>query len=161
MTTLFLSASAQTFPESFTGNWKGSLTWERAGKEPVVFTMRLKVQPKDSNYTWQIQYGDDASDDRPYVLKPVDRSKGHWLIDENNGLLLDGYAHANSFKGAFTVQGNTIIDNYRLENGKLFVEFISVNLSDKRTTTETVPKDPAVVDAYKINSYQSGWLTRE
>jgi hypothetical protein len=149
------------FPRSFIGNWKGTLQWMVAGKPTQTFTMQLHIQPTDTagQYTWQIIYGDDAKDNRPYILKPVDTAKGHWVIDENDGIILDSYMHGNSIHGAFTVQGNTIIDNYKIENGKMLVEFFSVKLDNKKQSGKGTTETP-FVDSYLISSYQSGILTR-
>lgn len=150
------------FPKDFIGNWKGKLKWEVAGKPAQEFTMRLRIGPTDSadQYTWQIIYGDDNKDNRPYLLKPVNIAKGHWTVDEHDGILLDCYVHGNAVKGAFTVQGNTIVDNYRVENGKMFVEFFSINLSAKTQSGKGTDETP-YVDSYKISSYQSGVLEKE
>lgn len=150
-----------TFPASFIGNWKGQLQWMVNGKPTQTFTMQLRIQPTDSvnKYTWQIIYGDDNKDNRPYILKPLDTSKGHWIIDENDGIILDSFVHGNAIHGAFTVKGNTIVDNYKVENGKMYVEFFSIKLSDKKQSgkgTEEIP----FVDSYRISSYQTGVLMK-
>jgi hypothetical protein len=162
ITTRFAIAQAKTtFPQTFIGNWKGKLQWMVAGKATQTFTMQLRIQPTDSanQYTWQIIYGDAGKDNRPYILKPIDTAKGHWVVDERDGIMLDSYVHGNSIHGAFTVQGNTIVDNYTIENGKMRVEFFSIKLGDKKQSgkgTEEIP----FVDSYKISSYQTGVLTR-
>lgn len=149
------------FPNNFIGHWKGKLQWQRAGKPSQTFTMQLIVQPTDTlgQYTWQIIYGDSITDNRPYILKPIDTAKGHWAIDEMDGIVLDSYVFNNCIKGAFTVMGNTIIDNYTVENNKIRVEFISINLNKKTTSgkgTEAVP----FVDSYFISGFQTGELTK-
>ncbi|MEO7530868.1 MAG: hypothetical protein ABIS69_05635 [Sediminibacterium sp.] len=153
--------NSNAFPQLFIGNWKGKLQWMVAGKPPQTFTMRLIIQPADSagQYTWQIMYGDSSNDNRPYLLKPVDTAKGHWIIDERDGILLDSYVHGNSIHGAFTVQGNTIVDNYRVENDQLFVEFFSIKLANKKTSGKGTPETP-FVESYQIGSYQVGTLFR-
>ncbi len=155
------SAKPVVFPQSFAGKWKGSLTWYVAGKKPQQFTMRLNIQLTDTPnvYTWQIIYGDKEQDNRPYLLKPVDTAKGHWVVDERDGILLDSYVHGNSLHGAFTVSGNTIIDNYALVNDKMEVEFFTVKLEEKSRSgkgTEDVPW----VDSYRVAGYQKGVLER-
>jgi hypothetical protein len=154
------------FPKSFIGNWKGKLQWMVAGKPTQTFTMQLRIQPTDSvnQFTWQIIYGDPSTplriqDNRPYILKPVDTAKGHWIIDENNGIVLDSYVHGNAVHGAFTVQGNTIVDNYTIENGKMKVEFFSIKLGDKKQSGQGTEETP-FVDSYKISSYQTGVLIK-
>ena len=122
------------FPQSFIGKWKGKLQWMVAGKPTQTFTMQLNVLPTDTanQYTWQIIYGDAGKDNRPYILKPIDTAKGHWIVDERDGIMLDSYVHDNSIKGAFTVQGNTIVDNYTVVGNKMNVEFFSIKLTDKK-----------------------------
>lgn len=151
-----------SFPHAFTGKWKGSIQWFVAGKPPRDIPMQLIIQPADSqgHYTWKIIYGEDGKDFRPYLLKPVDIAAGHWIVDEGDGIVLDSYVHGNSLHSAFTVQNSTIVDNFRLENGKLYVEFFTILLDEKKTSgkgTEEVP----LVNSYRIGSYQSGWLTRQ
>jgi hypothetical protein len=138
------------------------MQWMKAGKEPTSFSMQLRIFPADSigQYNWQIIYGDQQTDNRPYLLKPIDAAKGHWTIDERNGILLDSYLHGLSFHGAFTVQGNTIVDNYSLQaDGRMQVEFFSIALDNKKTTGYGTEEVPLVV-SYRIGSYQSGVLEK-
>lgn len=160
----FTQAQQGTFPENFIGNWKGTLQWMMAGKPPQSFQMQLRIQPADSagQYTWQIIYGEDNKDNRPYILKPIDTAKGHWLVDERDGILLDTYVHENCVHGAFSVQGSTIVDNYCIENAgtdscKMQVEFFSIRLGDKRQSGKGNEETP-YVDSYRIGSYQRGVL---
>jgi hypothetical protein len=147
------------FPINFIGHWKGKLQWQRIGKPSQTFTMQLIVQPAAAKgqYTWQIIYGDSATDNRPYILKPIDTANGHWVIDETDGIVLDSYVFNNSIKGAFTVMNNTIIDNYTVENNKMTVEFFSINLSKKTTSGKGTAAVP-FVDSYAIGSFQTGVL---
>lgn len=159
---LLVKAQSNSFPESWIGNWKGELRWYKTGKaEPQKVNMELHIQPGDSTgiYTWQIIYGSAAEDNRPYLLKPKDTAVGHWQIDERNGIVLDQFWVGNRFCGAFTVQNNTIINNYQLVNGKLEIEFYSVGAKPLATTgsgTEDSPK----VDSYRIGSFQKAVLTK-
>jgi hypothetical protein len=153
--------NAPAFPHSFVGNWKGSLQWMVTGKPVQTFTMQLRVQPTDTAgvFTWQIIYGDKEQDNRPYLLKPADPSKNHWVIDENNGIVLDNYVFGSCLTGAFTVMDNTILNSYCLEDGKLKVEFSSIKLSGKKTTGNGTDDSPNV-DTYRVASYQAGVLVR-
>jgi hypothetical protein len=158
-----LNSFSQTssFPQSFTGNWKGTLTWSRPGKPSQAFSMRLNIQATDSGrYTWQIIYGDDQKDNCPYLLIPVDTANGHWIIDERNSIVLDSYWMGNKFIGAFTVGGNTIVNQYWIDEQGMHVEFISYAVKPVVTTGGT-SKDIPPVDSYKILSLQKGVLKRQ
>jgi hypothetical protein len=148
-----------SFPNSFIGNWKGTVQWNRQGKPAQQFTMQLKVKPTDTagTYTWQIIYGDKEQDSRGYLLKAADTAKMHWVIDERNGIILDNYIYANCIHGAFTVKGNTIIHNFCREDNKINVEFMTVVLGDKRTTGKGTGDSP-LVDSYTISGNQKGVL---
>jgi hypothetical protein len=149
------------FPKNFIGNWKGTLQWIIAGKPAQTFTMQLRINTADTagQYTWQIIYGDDDKDNRPYLLKPVDTAKGYWVVDEKNGIVLGSYVHGNCLQGAFTVNENTIVDNYCLEGDSINVEFFSIKLGDKKQSGKGTDEVPHV-DSYRVSSYQKGVLTR-
>jgi hypothetical protein len=150
------------FPHSFSGTWQGTLAWYPTGKkEPQLVEMKLIILPGDTagQFTWQLMYGKNGEDNRPYILKPVDSLKGHWVIDERNGIVLDGYWTGQRFSGIFTVGGNTILDSYWMENEELHIEFFSYKQQPSSTTgygTEDSPK----VENYRLGSYQKAVLKR-
>ena len=158
-----VAAQSKSFPKEWEGNWKGELQWYRTGKEePQKINMELKIHPANSinTWTWQIIYGSESEDNRPYNLVKKDTSGIHWVIDEKDGIILDQYWVGNKFCGAFTVQNSTIINSYWMEKNKLIVEFYNVSAKPVATTgkgTEDSPK----VDSYKVGSYQKAILTRQ
>jgi hypothetical protein len=161
----FLIANAQSssFPLAWTGNWKGELQWFKTGAaQPQKVNMELRIHPADSTnkYTWQIIYGSATEDNRPYTLIAKDTSGIHWIINENNGIVLDQFWVGEKFCGAFTVMNNTIVNNYRMENDKLLIEFYSIGAKPIATTGNGTDESPQV-DSYKIGSYQKAVLTRQ
>ncbi|HUC81846.1 MAG TPA: hypothetical protein VMR70_13075 [Flavisolibacter sp.] len=158
-----LFAVAQTsFPKDFIGHWEGTLNWYKAGKkEPHQVKMQLVIQPADSanTYTWQIIYGEKGEDNRPYLLKPVDTAKGHWQVDERNGIIIDQYFIGNRLTSAFTVQTTTIVNSYWREGENLVAEFHGLTAKPVATTglgTEESPK----VESYGAKSYQRAVMKR-
>jgi hypothetical protein len=159
-------ASSQTakqvgFPKSFTGHWKGTLMWSSNGRPQQQTEMQLIIRSADTpgHYTWQIIYGKDEKDNRPYLLKPADKSGTHWVVDERNGILLDGFWIGNRFTGAFAVGGNTILDAYWIENNKLHAEFFSYRQQALNTTGKGTEESP-LVESYRMNSYQKAVLSK-
>jgi hypothetical protein len=153
---------AQEFPKSFMGHWEGELHWYGADKkEPQKVKMQLIIQPADSagHYTWQIIYGARNEDNRPYLLKPVDTAKGHWVIDERDGIVLDQYWVGNRLASSFTVQSTTIVSSYWIEGDELMAEFYSLSAQSIHKTgkgTEDVP----FVDSYAAKGFQKAVLRR-
>jgi hypothetical protein len=154
---------AQDFPGKFTGHWQGELLWYPAGKkEPQKVKMQLIILPADTagQFTWQLIYGDKNEDNRPYLLKPVDTARGHWLVDERNGILIHQYWIGQRLTNAFTVQSATILNSYWLEGNSLVAEFYSFSSSPVATTgrgTEEVP----MVSSYGLGAYQKAILFRK
>lgn len=167
---LALSCSAMSqaqasldFPQNWLGHWEGELSWYAGNSNsPKKVKMQLKIQPADTlgHYTWQLIYGEQSEDNRPYILKPVDAAKGHWVIDERNGIALDQFWAGPVFSGAFSIQGSTIVNNYRLEKDRLIVEFFSLQTKAVRQSGNGTPESPQV-DSYAVRSYQKATLKRK
>ncbi|MGZ5190586.1 MAG: hypothetical protein ACXWCZ_06165 [Flavisolibacter sp.] len=156
------SVRAQNFPKKFIGHWKGDLYWYKTGEKTAQkVKMQLIIQPADTigHYTWQIIYGENNADNRPYILKPVDTAKGHWIVDERNGIILDQYWVGNRFTSAFTVQNSTIIDSYWIEGKKLIAEFYSISAKSISTTGKGNAEIP-FVHSYATKSYQKAILKK-
>lgn len=155
-------SQVNNFPQSWLGNWKGELNWyQGANPAPKKVNMELRIQPTDSSHklSWQIIYGSATEDNRPYTLVAVDTAKGHWVIDENNGIVLDQYMIAGKFCGAFTVQNSTIINNYWLEEGKLHIEFYNISAKPVAVTGKGTEESPSV-NSYQVKTYQKAILVR-
>ena len=153
------------FPRDHIGDWEGKLEVFNAVKGKVQeVTMRLKIHPlKDSlgQYTYQLTYGDNGKDDRPYRLVAVDSSKQHWLVDENDGIKLDGYFIDGAFVQVFTVQGTTLICSDRLdETGNMRHEIMTYKQKAIRTSGGSSEDVPAV-DSYPITGTQKAILRRK
>ena len=150
-----------SFPKDFIGNWKGSLNWYPAGKEMQTVNMQLNIQPEaePSQYSWQLIYGDSTKDNRPYHLKPVDSASGHWVVDENNGILLDGYWIGNRYIDIFSVMGNTITSIHWLEGNAMHIEMISTKTTAARESGKGTEEIPAV-QSFPVRSYQKAVLYR-
>ncbi len=151
------------FPATWQGNWRGELQWYRTGsKEPQKVNMELRIQPSSTKgeFTWHIIYGKETEDSRPYILKAKDTTGIHWVIDENNGIILDQFWTANKFSGAFTVVNSTIVNSYWMENDKLMVEFYTISAKPLVTTGKGTEESPSV-DSYKMLGYQRAVLTRQ
>ncbi len=157
------NSQASSFPKDWAGNWKGELRWYKKGAtEARTIPMELRIHPTASphKWSWQLIYGGDTSDNRPYKLIAKDEAGIHWVIDENNGILLDQFWIGNTLCGSFTVQSSTILNSYRLENGRLKVIFYTVAAQPLQATGQGTADVP-LVSSYQVLSYQEAELTRQ
>lgn len=160
-----ISAQEKTvFPEPFVGKWKGTLEWIRGGNpQAQTVNMELFILPsKDTagQYSWHLIYGSATQDSRPYILKPVDTAKGHWVIDEVNGIVLDQFWIGKRFIGSFTVGNSTIVNTYYFENDNLIVEFIAYAAQPVAKTGKGTEDSP-FVNSYAIKSFQRAVLKKQ
>jgi hypothetical protein len=156
-------SSGQQFPQDFVGHWEGELQWFNTGKkEPQKVKMQLIVKPADTlgHYTWQLVYGENNTDNRPYILKPVDTASGHWLIDEQNGIILHQYWAGGRFTSVFTVQKSTILSTCYLQNDSLVFEFFSYGAKPFETSGGTRDEIPEV-GSYALKAVQKAVLKKK
>ena len=156
------AAQAQAFPDAFVGRWKGEITWYQSGKPaPQKIPAQLRVLAADSagHFTWQIIYGAEEKDNRPYILKPIDSAKGHWVIDERNGIVLDQYWLGGRFSGAFRLEAVTIVNSYWIEGEELMIEFYTISNKSPNRTGEGTEASPHV-DSFRLGGYQKGVLRK-
>lgn len=108
------------------GNWQGNLEIVQPGStKPRTVLMKLNIAPiKGTNgFTYQLIYPNQAP--RNYKLLPLDEAKGHWQIDEQNGIKLDAFWNGAGFTSCFSVQGSMLITSERVQGDKLVWECAS------------------------------------
>lgn len=156
-------AQIYRFPEDWVGNWAGKLYIHSPKRaEPMEIDMQLNIQPADSadQWTWEIIYKTDSTTDkRPYLLKPIDRKIGHYVIDELNDIILDGYQRGNSFYSRFEVQKNLIEITYHYYGKELVFELLSGKNENPNLTGGT-SEDIPEVKSYPVSVGQRAFLRR-
>ena len=122
--------------------------------------MSLQVQPTDTvgQYHWTINYA--TTDNRPYLLKPVDTAKGLWAVDERNGIVLQQQWLGNKLTGAFAVQKTLIVNSYAVEGQKMVVEFYTLGATPSDSTGLGTDASPTVQN-YRLKGYQRAVLYRQ
>jgi hypothetical protein len=153
--------SSFRFPEDWQGVWRGTCSNTGPGGKQTYapVQMNLTILPQNNQrWQWKIEYISGEKQVRDYLLKPVDAAKGHWLIDENNGILLDNFSvHGGLILEAFTV-GQTLIHgrHQRLDGNLLKVELSSYSLQGERKSGA----EPYPVSSLKLLSLQDCDLKR-
>lgn len=151
---------AQKFPDAYVGHWKGDLNIYKADKVVQTVTFALDVTPADSGrYDWIITYGDSAQDRRPYLLIPIDTAKGHWAIDEQNGIVIDMWVTGNKITSLFSVEGSMIQISYWRDGEDLMMELFAYPEKENSRSGKGTEESPEV-KVWKFNGYQLGRMHR-
>jgi len=148
------------FPETWAGVWKGNLDIYKNGQKSQTLPMMLTILPQGDSVQWTIQY--DTMDARPYTLKPVDKEKGIYWVDEHNTIKLETYLFGNKLLSQYTVMGNqiTIMEEKRAHS-IIFEVMMSQNEPVSITGGQKIEgEDIPEVKTYPIKIYQKAVLKK-
>lgn len=135
-----LITAQESFLESWQGTWTGDLqvyNWEGLRQE---VPMQLEITQLDSiSYSWKIHYGDPKDDKglRNYLIKSHNPARGHYIIDENNGILIDAYYIDGELISTFAVAGNLLSSMYKKVDGAIHFD-IYFGSETHTTTGDTI-----------------------
>jgi hypothetical protein len=155
-----------SFPEDWIGTWKGDLQIYKDGHKVQEIPMQIINKRTNSSDTllWSIIYGEDSIKGlREYYLIIDSIEDNHFVIDERNSILIDGYCFDNAYFSTFNVMGNQITSIYRLLNSNELLFGIIFNKTEAISTTgnkvingDSIPE----VLSYEISTYQKAVLTK-
>lgn len=165
ITFLFLNSilTAQNFPKSHEGTWKGELNIYASKSDKAVQTleMQLKIIPKDEKtWLWEIGYLVGEGDIRKYELIEIDAAKKEWQIDEKNGIKLSQVLLGNRLVGSFSIENSLIINSYEFNEDNITAEFYSTQLKSESQTGLGTEDSPFVYN-HKVGNYQKAVLWKQ
>jgi hypothetical protein len=149
--------------ESWIGIWKGELKIHANGDAGIRNTlpMELHINKSDSLgiWNWRIIYNDSTKDDRKYLLRIDDFNQGKYLIDEQDGILLEANLFGNKLISRFEVMNSLLEISYTLDGDKILFEVSSSNL--KPTSVTQSQAEQIEVKSYEITDYQTAILRKQ
>lgn len=120
------------------GVWTGTMDIYAQGTlrpdgPKVTFTVAPIV--KDSVWTWRTDYISEKYGviSKDYVLKTKNAEKGHYLLDEGDGIVLDYQLSGNKMYCVFEVQDFVLGATYELRKDQLIFEVYSSPRSKETT----------------------------
>jgi hypothetical protein len=154
-----------SFPDDWLGYWQGDLEIMNGGVVTQTIPMALDYrQEVDSDrYHWAIIYGADTiAGRRDYYLEAIPNDPGHYQIDEQNSIVIDGYHFGDSFVSAFMVQGNHLSSVSRRDGDDMVFEIYMMKDEQGRETGGGIVDSVAMprVYSYPVTVRQVARLTR-
>lgn len=154
--------SLPAFPEDFTGKWGGTLEIFVPRGMVQAVPVELHILPvNDTTYTYTIIYGKDkVAGKRDYYIVRGQDGPHHWVCDEKNTILLDGYYLGNVYQSVFTVMGNYLISSVEHRGDHLIYAIHSGKEAPVRTSGgqayagEEIP----IVHSFLVGGYQRARL---
>ncbi|MEZ4829695.1 MAG: hypothetical protein R3C61_25935 [Bacteroidia bacterium] len=149
------------FPRQWEGEWAGELEIFSGKGKVQTLPMKLLIRPDEKNevWKWTIVYQTDTPDVREYELIVSDREKGHFIIDEKNSILLDGWLLGNVLSCRFSVGKSLLLVNYAFERDFIRFDIFAGNKSEPRLTGAEV-EDVGEIYNYPVTTMQRAVLRR-
>jgi len=148
-------AQENNFVVKCEGNWKGKMDYYMQGNliDQVDVTMSIKLI-NDSSKTWNwftMYHLPDNEISKMYQLILINDVRGHYIMDEGDGVILDCFVFGNKMYSVFEVENNLLCAVYEIFPDKLVFEIISAKVP------ETQNKNPS---NYSVDVYQRTELIR-
>lgn len=158
-------AETYAFPDDWLGYWQGELDIMNEGTITQTIPMALDYRKEvgSNRYHWAIIYGRDTiAGRRDYYLEAIPNDAGHYQIDEQNSIVLDGYHFGDSFVSAFMVQGNYLTSVSRRDGEDMIFEIYMIkNELGRETGGGIVDSMPVpTVYSYPVTVRQIARLSR-
>ena len=124
-----------------------------------MFLVLPEIQPNDSYYDFILVYneGSDQADIRPYKLKSVNDTIGHYVIDENNSILLDTYIIDNCLMDMFSLDSSGIFSRICNHTKYIDLEMLELGMNPIRTSGGEVIENDTIPE---VNSYSLRSITK-
>lgn len=164
VTSVFAQTSNDSlrFPDDFFGVYKGDLEiYNSKGKQIIGMEFHLKNSDSIGRYQYTLVYiFNGQRQERYYQLIEKDTANGEFIIDENNGILLDAKVIDNVVYSMFEVQGSLLTTTERFYETYMDFEISVVNSSNK-TESRFEGDEPIDVISYPILSVQRARLFKQ
>ena len=125
------------------GFWKGPCRLDPPYRGIRDFRGSLRVRglgPGGRRYSWVLVYDYGAArpkETRTYEIVAKDASRGHWVIDEKNGLKLDTFLLGNRLYSPFTINRLLITATYERTGTAIRIELPTYSAKPIRRTCLT------------------------
>ena len=158
----FAQNDALQFPQDFYGTYKGDLHIMNAnGKQTLGMEFILKAGDSIGKHQYTLVYiFNGERQERQYTLIEKDVSKGEYIVDENNGILLDAKLVDHTLYFMFEVQNNIITTTERFYDNAMDFE-ITFSDTKQKTVSGTEGENAIEVTSYPIGGIQKAHLIKQ
>lgn len=127
-------AHAEPLPLEWAGQWEGQTHVLTGPGKIQELTTRLTLTPLEgtSDWRWRIQYAGEPL--RDYLLRSVDPVRGHYLLDEGQGILIDTFWVEGRLTSQFMIQGKVVTMMAELREGWLVQSSTMTSLGGARVS---------------------------
>jgi len=150
------------FPDSYFGKYKGDLMISSDnGQQKVPMEFHLLETDSVGKYDYIIVYGEDENKQtRSYILVEKNASTGNYILDENNGILLEAKVFNDKMFFLFEVSGSLITTYISFGDDQITFEVVAAQ-SENNLLSGGISEDIPDVISYSANVVQRAFLFKE
>ena len=150
------------FPQDFYGTYKGDLHIINAnGKQTIGMEFIMKAGDSIGKHQYTLVYiFNSERQERKYTLIEKDVAKGTYVVDENNGILLDAKLVDNTLYFMFEVQNNIITTTESFYKDAMDFE-ITFSDTKQKVSSGTEGENAIQVTSYPIGGIQKAHLIKQ
>ncbi len=155
MSMFLWSATAQSFPKEWIGNYHGEMLigFENRSGDTLEVDFGLQEIVKDSSWTYKMTYHSQKFGEivKDYIIRKTGDSESGYVLDEQDGILIEMTLMDNCFYSSFEVLESIYTTTLYKRGGDLFFDLIVVSANP---TKETVSKDDEDGNSFQVKSYK-------
>lgn len=122
------AARADILPQ-FQGSWFGPCTLTQVDGSVLEVTLHLAIAPLSATeVSWTLTYQGETLGTlvKSYSMRAVDLAAHHYVLDENNGILIDEYLFGNRLISSFDVGNDTrLASSTEVDGDQLYFENVA------------------------------------
>ncbi|MEL6811464.1 MAG: hypothetical protein AAFP76_09030 [Bacteroidota bacterium] len=154
-------SDAGNFPDDYFGIYTGTLKINSSGGLST-YPMEFHLLATDSIgvYEYKLVYGKgDQRQVRAYNLIAQNKDQGEYIVDENNGIILDDKVVGNRMYALFEVGGSLLTTFITFEKDHMVFEIVATQKENKRITYAENEEKTEVI-SYPITTVQRAVLQK-
>lgn len=150
------------FPDYYFGKYNGDLIIASDnGQQKVPMEFHLLESEYEGKNDYTIIFGEgENKQTRSYTLLEKNASKGNYILDENNGILLETKVITDKMFSIFEVEGTLITTYISFGDDQLIFEVVAAQIENKTVSGE-LSEDIPEVFSYPVGVVQRAILFKE
>jgi hypothetical protein len=152
----------KVFPQDYFGAYYGKLKIDNGGNQQEI-DMEFHLQATDSvgKYSYTIVYGSGENrQERKYFLIEKNATTGAYVVDEDNGILLNAKFSGNTLYSMFEVQGGLLTSRESFFSNYMDFEITYSNKAQQEKSGDIGEEIPEVI-SYPITVVQTARLYKK
>jgi len=148
-----VTSLAQNFPEDWLGSYEGKMLIANLGRktDTIDVAYEMTTLEPDSIWTYKMtfyseQYGTIIKDYK--IVAKSKEDKNSYLLDENNGIVMEMTLMDGTFYGMYTVMDMMFITTMRYTDaGHIYYDLFAAPMENPTVTSTNATEDETVIEA--------------